>query len=88
MPEYASFELHLHSQWSYDALTPVEEYFKFARERKLRAFALTDHHTMDGYGDMLECAKKYPDVPFVAGAELTVHSPMGTFDLVCPLADG
>ncbi|MBR6059262.1 MAG: PHP domain-containing protein [Victivallales bacterium] len=83
MPQYASFELHLHSQWSYDALTPVEEYFKFARDRKLRAFALTDHHTMDGYGDMLECAKKYPDVPFVAGAELTVHSPLGTFDLVC-----
>ncbi|MBQ6473717.1 MAG: PHP domain-containing protein [Victivallales bacterium] len=78
-----SFDFHLHSQWSYDALMPVEEYFRLARAKRLRAFALTDHHTMDGYGDVMECARKYPDVHFVAGAELTVHCPLGTYDLVC-----
>lgn len=83
MTDFAQFDLHLHSQWSYDAYTTVEDYFKLARERKVRAFALTDHHTMDGYGDMLEIAPRYPDVHFIPGAELTVHSPLGTFDMVC-----
>lgn len=83
MGEYASFDLHLHTEWSYDALTKVEDYFKFARDRKLRAFAVTDHHLMDGYGDVMACAAKYPDVHFFAGGELTVHCPLGTFDLVC-----
>jgi len=83
MKNYAQFDLHLHSHWSYDAFSNVEDYFKLARQKKVRAFALTDHHTMDGYGDMLKIAPNYPDVYFIAGGELTVHSPLGTFDLVC-----
>lgn len=79
----AQYDLHLHTHWSYDAMALVEDYFKLAREKKLRAFSITDHHTMDAYGDVAECIRKYPDVPFIPGAELTVHSPAGTFDMVC-----
>ena len=58
----ATFDLHLHTHWSYDALSSVEDYFRMAREKKTRAIAITDHHLMDGYGDVLACAEKYPDV--------------------------
>ena len=40
----ASYDLHLHSCWSYDAAVRPEEYFQMAREHHLRAFAITDHH--------------------------------------------
>ena len=83
MGRFASYDLHLHTEWSYDALSTVEHYFRFARTRGVRALAITDHHTMDAYGDVLKCAEKYPDVRFFAGAELTVHCPLGTYDLVC-----
>ena len=78
-----SFDLHLHTHWSYDALSTVEDYFRFAREKKLRALAITDHHLMDGYEDVLDTAEKYPDVAYLAGGELTVHCELGEFDLVC-----
>ena len=83
MDTFATYDLHLHTEWSYDALAKVEDYFKLARERKTRAIAITDHHLMDGYGDVQKCHEKYPDVHFFAGGELTVHCPLGTFDLVC-----
>ncbi len=92
MKHHAAYDFHLHTEWSYDALSKVEDYFRFAHEKGLRALAITDHHLMDGYEDVLACAKKYPDVHYVAGAELTVHCPLGTYDLVClnlpPCAEG
>ncbi|MBR2641559.1 MAG: PHP domain-containing protein [Lentisphaeria bacterium] len=79
----ASFDLHLHTHWSYDAFSAVEDYFRLAREKKTRAIAITDHHLMDGYNDVLSCAEKYPDVGYFSGAEITVNSPFGAVDLVC-----
>lgn len=79
----ANFDLHLHTHWSYDALTPVEDYFRLARQKKTRAIAITDHHLMDGYEDVLACAEKYPDVGYIAGSEITVNCEFGAIDLVC-----
>ena len=79
----ATYDLHLHTEWSYDAFSHVEDYFKMAHDKGTRAIAITDHHLMDGYGDVLAAAAKYPDVGYLSGGELTVHCDAGTYDLVC-----
>ncbi len=83
MSSYADYDLHLHSYWSYDASGVIRDYFALARERRTRAMALTDHHLMDGYEELATVAADFPDVGYLAGAELTVHTPTGTFDMVC-----
>ena len=83
MTRYADYDLHLHSQWSYDATAAISDYFRLGRERGVRALALTDHHLMDGYEELAKVAADYPDVGYLAGAELTVHTPMGSIDMVC-----
>lgn len=79
----AVYDLHLHSCWSYDACAPVEYYFQAARELQLRAIAITDHFTMDSLPDIISASKKYPDVCFIPGAEMTVMASIGSVDLVC-----
>lgn len=79
----AKFDLHLHTYYSYDAATPVEYCFSRAKELKLKAFAITDHHHFDAIEEILTVAKKYPHVPFIPGAEITVRTKFGNFDLVC-----
>ena len=83
------FDLHLHTYWSYDACAAVEGYFRLASEKKARAIAITEHFTMDSLPDVLTAAKQYPDVRFIAGAEMTVTTSRGAIDMVClglPLA--
>lgn len=79
----SQFDLHLHSQWSYDACIPVEWYFAQASQLGLKAIAITDHHTMDGLDNIKSAAKKFPDVRFFAGVEITVATSIGAVDLVC-----
>lgn len=83
MTTYADYDLHLHSQWSYDATAAISDYFRLGRKRRVRALALTDHHLMDGYEELAGVAAEYPEVGYVAGAELTVHTPTGSIDMVC-----
>ena len=79
----ASYDLHLHTEWSYDAFTHVSDYFKMARDKGTRAIAITDHHLMDGYGDVLKAAAEFPEVGYLSGGELTVNCDAGDYDLVC-----
>ena len=79
----ASFDFHLHSCWSYDATCPVETYFAQAAKQGVSHIAITEHHQMDSFPEVVEASKKYPMVSYIPGAELTVHSPKGTFDMVC-----
>ena len=81
--KYATFDFHLHSCWSYDATCPVETYFEKAAELGLSHIAITEHHQMDSLPEVIEASKKYPMVNYIPAAELTVHSPEGTFDMVC-----
>lgn len=79
----SSFDLHLHTNWSYDAATSVREYFQMAQDRRTRAIAITDHHLMDGYEEVLQCAAEFPEVGYLSGSEITVNTEFGPIDLVC-----
>ncbi len=79
----ASFDLHLHTEWSYDASAPVRDYFRIAKEKKCRAIAITDHHLMDAYEEVLESAAEFPEVGYLSGSEISVNCEFGPIDLVC-----
>ena len=83
MGKYAEFDFHLHTLWSYDAVTPVEDYFRLASERNIKTIAITDHHIIDAWDEVKAAGEKYPDVAYIAGAELTVRTPFGSMDMVC-----
>lgn len=78
-----SYDLHLHTEWSYDAASKVEDYFRFAEEKKCRAIAVTDHHLMDAYDEVLESAELHPEVAYFSGSEISVNCEFGPIDLVC-----
>ncbi|NOZ20451.1 MAG: PHP domain-containing protein [Planctomycetes bacterium] len=79
----ASFDLHLHTYWSYDATAPPETHFKAARKFDLRCIAITEHHVLDSLDEVMEIAQDYPDIRTIPAAELTVTTSLGTFDLCC-----
>ena len=75
-------DLHVHTTASDGTCAPGEA-VRRAAALGLRALAITDHHLMDGYGDVLEAAAEFPEVGYLSGGELTVHCDAGTYDLVC-----
>lgn len=79
----ASFDLHLHSYWSYDSGSTIEYYFRCARHLSVKTIAITEHHTMDSIDEVVEIGKSYPDIEYIPAAELTVHCSIGAVDLVC-----
>lgn len=79
----AVFDLHLHTHWSYDATASVEQHFRQAAELGLRGMAITEHQTMDSFAEVRQMALRYPGVSYTPAAEMTVSSPLGTFDMVC-----
>jgi predicted metal-dependent phosphoesterase TrpH len=82
-PARASYDLHLHTCWSYDAMNTADELFAAASAAGVRRIAITDHHIVDGLGEAAEAAARHPDVTFVRGAELTVTCSIGSVDMVC-----
>jgi 3',5'-nucleoside bisphosphate phosphatase len=80
----ASYDLHLHSYWSYDATADPEFYFKCARKHNVRCIAITDHHVLDSIHDVLSLSARYPEVRAVPAAELGVTTSEGiVVDLLC-----
>ena len=79
----AQYDLHLHSYWSYDATAEVEDHFKRAREFGVRYIAIADHHVIDAFAQVLECAKRYPEVTAILSSEITVATSVGGIDLLC-----
>jgi predicted metal-dependent phosphoesterase TrpH len=80
---YASYDLHLHTYWSYDATTDPERYFQRARSLGMRVIAITDHHVLDSLDEVSRIAANYPDVRAIPSAELTVTTSIGSVDLLC-----
>ena len=80
---HASYDLHLHTYWSYDATTDPERYFQRARSLGMRCIAITDHHVLDSLDEVLDVAARYPDLRTIPSAELTVTTSIGSVDLLC-----
>jgi predicted metal-dependent phosphoesterase TrpH len=80
---HASYDLHLHTYWSYDATTDPERYFRRARALGMRCIAITDHHVLDSLDEVLDISAGFPDVRVIPAAELTVTTSVGSIDLLC-----
>ncbi len=78
-----SYDLHLHTEWSYDATAPVDCYFRQARDEGMRCIAITEHHHIDSLPEIKQASLRYPDVRFIPAAELSVHTSIGGVDLLC-----
>lgn len=65
-------DLHVHSDKSDGSMTPAA-LTAYAAKKGLRAFALTDHDTVDGLSEALEAAKDYPDLEVIPGIELSTE---------------
>lgn len=79
----ASYDLHLHTYWSYDATTDPWLYFQRAHALGMRCIAITDHHVLDSLAEVLGIAVGYPDLRVIPSAELTVTTSIGSVDLLC-----
>jgi predicted metal-dependent phosphoesterase TrpH len=80
---HASYDLHLHTHWSYDATAHPRTYFEQARVLGVRCIAITDHHVLDSLPEVLRIAEGYPDLQIIPAAELSVTTSIGAVDLLC-----
>ena len=59
-------DLHVHTEYSPDCLTPCEDLIRWARRRQLDAVAITDHNTIEG---ALALSATSP-IPIIIGEEV------------------
>ena len=79
----ASYDLHLHTCWSYDATASVESHFRRARELGVRCIAITDHHVLDSLPEVMDISRRYPEVRVIPAGEFTVTVFSRSIDMVC-----
>lgn len=79
----ASYDLHLHTYWSYDAAAHPATYFERAEMLEMRCIAITEHHVMDSLDEVAATARRYPRVRWAPGGEFTVNTSFGAVDLLC-----
>lgn len=79
----ASYDLHLHTCWSYDATADPCGYFERGRELGVKCIAITEHYNLDSLEEIGSLQSSYPDVKIIAGVELTVSTSIGAVDLLC-----
>ena len=73
-------DLHVHTTASDGSLSP-KEVVRHAKERGLKAIAITDHDTVEGVPEALEEGRRV-GIEVVEGVELSVDSPKGTCHLL------
>ena len=79
----SSYDLHLHTSWSYDATASAETLFDQARKRGVRCLAVTEHHVLDSLPQVREVAEGYPEIRVIPAAEMSVTTSIGAVDLLC-----
>lgn len=65
-------DLHAHSNKSDGSMSPAE-LTAYAAKKGLRAYALTDHDTIEGLAEAIEAAKTYPDLEVIPGIEFSTE---------------
>lgn len=83
MSKPLSYDLHLHTCWSYDATNEPEIYFQQASRQGLKCIAITEHHNLDSLAEAEDIAKQYPGIHLIVAAELSVTTSIGPVDLLC-----
>jgi predicted metal-dependent phosphoesterase TrpH len=73
-------DLHTHSSYSDGSLSP-RELVQLAKEKKLRAIALTDHDTVAGLKEAAAAGVEL-DVEVVPGVEISAQYPPGTMHIL------
>jgi 3',5'-nucleoside bisphosphate phosphatase len=76
----AFIDLHTHSNASDGSLPPVEV-VRLAKERGLKAIALTDHDTIDGLAEA-EAAGKQAGLEVIPGVEISARHPGGSMHIL------
>ncbi len=66
------YDLHLHSEWSWDGQLEIEEYLQYAKKTRIRCIAIADHDTWDCRQEIIKISPRYPDVLCLPAAELYV----------------
>jgi predicted metal-dependent phosphoesterase TrpH len=67
-------DLHHHTCYSPDATTlPKTIIEKLNTHPTIKAIAITDHNTLEGYKKAAELAKPYPDILIIPGAEINTQ---------------
>lgn len=64
--------LHVHTEYSTDAISKIRDLFKRASELNMPGLAITDHGTISGVPEFFRIAEKYPDIKPIAGCEFWV----------------
>lgn len=73
-------DLHVHTTASDGQYSPSEIIYK-AKEKNLKAIAITDHDTLNGLEEAKAAAEKY-DIDLVPGIELNINGSIGEFHLL------
>ncbi len=74
-------DLHTHSTASDGALRP-DELVELADKKRLAAIALTDHDTTEGLPAAIIAARKYPELHFIPGVEISAQFPGGALHIL------
>lgn len=61
--------LHVHTEYSIDAMSSIEKLFARADKMRMPGLAITDHGTLAGIPEFLSVAKRFPMVKPIAGCE-------------------
>ncbi len=67
---FGKADLHVHSKYSWDSLSPIENILKQAKKREIDIIAITDHNTIEGAKKAQSLSKKF-GVEVVIGEEIT-----------------
>ena len=68
----ASYDLHLHSEWSWDGQASIATYLDHAEQLGLRCIAIADHDTWNCQEEIPSLAAAHPNILCLPGAELFV----------------